>query len=29
MKTEIPEVYIRGICRAFGIDYAEFKRRLG
>jgi hypothetical protein len=29
MKTEIPDGYIRGICRAFGLDYEEVKRRLG
>jgi len=28
MKTEIPDEYIRGICRAFGIDLDEFKKRL-
>ena len=28
MKTEIPDVYIRGICRAFGLDYEGVKRRL-
>jgi hypothetical protein len=29
MKTEIPDVYIRGICRALGLDYEEVQRRLG
>lgn len=29
MKTEIPDVYIRGICRAFALDYEQVKRRLG
>ena len=27
-KTELSDVYIRGICRAFGIDFAEFKKKL-
>jgi len=29
MKTEIPDVYIRGSCRVFGFDYDEFSRQLG
>jgi hypothetical protein len=24
-KTELSDVYIRGLCRAFGIDYDEMK----
>lgn len=27
-KTELSDVYVRGICRAFGIDYQEFKSKL-
>lgn len=27
-KTEIPDVYIRGFCRNFGIDREEFKARI-
>ncbi len=28
LKTEIPDVYLRAICRTFGIDFAELKKRL-
>lgn len=28
MHSEIPDVYIRGVCRAFGIDEAEFWAKL-
>jgi hypothetical protein len=28
-KTEIPDEYIRALCRNFGIDYQEMKRLLG
>jgi hypothetical protein len=28
LKTEIGDEYIRGICRAFGFDFAEFRREL-
>lgn len=28
LKTEIPDVYIRGLCRAFAIDFREFMREL-
>ena len=28
LKSEIPDVYIRGICRTFEIDLAEFKKKL-
>jgi hypothetical protein len=28
LKGEIQDVYIRGVCRAFGLDYAELKQRL-
>jgi hypothetical protein len=27
-KTEISDVYLRGICRFFGVDYDELKRNL-
>jgi hypothetical protein len=27
-RTEINDKYIRGLCREFGIDYAELKKRL-
>ncbi len=27
-RTQIPDEYIRGLCRNFGIDYAEMKRLL-
>jgi predicted RNA binding protein YcfA (HicA-like mRNA interferase family) len=27
-KSELTDVYIRGICRAFGLDYEEFKKLL-
>lgn len=27
-KSEISDVYLRGICRAFGIDYKTFKSKL-
>jgi hypothetical protein len=28
LKEEIPDKYVRGLCRAFGIDYASFVREL-
>jgi predicted RNA binding protein YcfA (HicA-like mRNA interferase family) len=28
-KTEIPDQYIRGLCRAFGIEYDEMRKLLG
>jgi hypothetical protein len=28
-RTEIPDKYIRGLCRHFDIDYSEMKRLLG
>jgi len=27
-KTEISDVYIRGVCRAFGLNEAEFRKAL-
>lgn len=27
-KTEISDVYVKGVCRAFGIDEAEFRADL-
>ncbi len=27
-KTEIPDVYVRGVCRALGLDEAEFRKNL-
>ncbi len=27
-KTELSDVYIRGLCRALGIDYGAFRRLL-
>jgi len=27
-RTEVSDVYIRGLCRNFGIDAAEFRERL-
>lgn len=27
-KTELSDVYIRGLCRALGIDHAELRKRL-
>ncbi len=27
-KTELSDIYIRGLCRAFGIDEREFRKRL-
>ena len=27
-KTEISDVYVRGICRFFGVDYEELKKKL-
>lgn len=27
-KSEIPDVYIRGACRAFGLDYDDVKKKL-
>ncbi|HVV51058.1 MAG TPA: hypothetical protein VHO06_15425 [Polyangia bacterium] len=27
-KTELSDVYVKGICRFFGIDYDEFKIKL-
>lgn len=28
LKSEIQDVYIRGVCRALGLDEAELRRRL-
>lgn len=28
MGSEVPDVYIRGVCKAFGFDYAEFRKSL-
>ena len=28
LKTEVSDVYVKGLCRAFGIDYQAFKREL-
>ncbi len=28
LKTEIGDVYIRGMCRALGLDFDEFKKLL-
>lgn len=28
MKTEISDVYIRRLCKEFGIDYKEFVKKL-
>lgn len=28
LKTEIPDVYIRGLCRAFGLNEKEFRALL-
>ncbi len=28
LKEEIPYLYVRRLCRAFGLDYDELKRRL-
>jgi hypothetical protein len=28
LKSEIDDVYLRGVCRTFGIDLAELKKRL-
>jgi hypothetical protein len=28
LKTEISEVYVRGLCRTFGLDEAEFRKLL-
>ncbi len=28
-RTEIDDKYIRGLCRHFGIEFDEMKRRLG
>lgn len=28
LKTEVSDVYLRGICRAFGIDWATLKKLL-
>lgn len=28
LKTEIPDSYIRGLCRTFGLDEAEFRALL-
>lgn len=28
LKAEISDIYIRGVCRAFGLDLADFKNRL-
>jgi hypothetical protein len=27
-RTELSDVYIRGICRKFGIDYQTFRSKL-
>lgn len=27
-KTEIADVYIKGVCRCFSLDYAELKKKL-
>jgi len=27
-RTELSDVYVRKVCRTFGIDYDELKRRL-
>ena len=27
-RSEIPDEYIRGMCRCFGIDYKEFRAKL-
>jgi hypothetical protein len=27
-RTELSDVYVRGICRFFGLDYEEFKTKL-
>lgn len=27
-KTKIPDVYIRGVCRALGLDESEFRKLL-
>ena len=26
--SDVSDVYIRGLCRAFGLDYDEFKQKL-
>lgn len=28
LKEEVSDVYIKAMCRAFGLDYAEFKAKL-
>lgn len=28
MKTEVSDVYLKGVCRCFGIDLDELKRKL-
>jgi hypothetical protein len=28
LKTEIPNVYIRGLCKAFDLDEAQFRKLL-
>lgn len=28
LKTEVPDVYVRGACRAFGLDEGELRKRL-
>jgi hypothetical protein len=27
-RTELSDVYVRGVCRAFGISYSELRARL-
>ena len=27
-RTELSDVYLRGICKKFGLDYAEFRKKL-
>lgn len=27
-KSEVPDVYIRGLCRRFNIDEAEFRNKI-
>lgn len=28
LKSEIPDIYIRGVCNTFALDLEEFKRKL-
>jgi hypothetical protein len=28
LRAEIPDLYIRGVCHCYGLDYAELRKKL-